>query len=357
MLTNGNTPVSQSAAAQRFAKQSAQRAQQGNNADAVQQQSTGDNTPVLAPVFSGGKEVKVAASLNLSLSDYIPTLKGEQFEIIKELAAGGILPDETILNLPLACQLVPMIMSVIPFMDGPECAGWRRSYDYLRSPVLHPILGRIFRDRKEKPYDNGDKSTVYYSDRTYLEVCTCMATVGEYVSLWQRNGNGILSNKDIYEATEVGGMRADGCELFEDFFQKLDKLTFRTDTQLCNWGNYGSMTTGQLSTFLGGMSERKAQEYVFNATRHSLPALFRDKVRLNKSGLINSLNYETCAIGSWFPIDVAAYRHQFNQMLDRDLSQVKLVLSGGDVSSSFIDTYGKMPVRFYVYRRAVSAAS
>lgn len=348
MLTNGKTPVSKSAA-KRFAEQSAQRAQQGNNAVAVQQQEQ----------QSAVAEYQQAVELlECECADYLRGSTNKALADVREmLEEPGAEVDSSYILHDGVANLIIMALVFISVLGGKELREQRDSLDYLReSPLFGPIFGDILDHLETVTTTSARGRTNYwYYDPLLMEVvkaATTLAEVHEAVKL--NGGNHVLAITEYSMGEAIGfTMESRGYHWLTD---ELMPLMGMGSSQQQRGGACASMIKGQQETVMPADTLDTARKVRYKTIKYPLISLTRGLYDIKESGFLDMLNWNVHYITEPFPVENPGSVYEFDQMLKNHAGDFYAAYLGKEnVSSNFLKKYGNTPVYVYLIRRTVNS--
>lgn len=347
MLTNGNTPVSKSAAQQRYAERKAQPAQQGDNAVATQQGEQHAD-------FKKAEEI-----LRYRCDDYILNTTDPRLADVRErLAEPGAEVDSSYVLHDGVIEFIIMAIVYVCVLGGEELRKQRDSLEFLtESPLFGPIFSDIF-GHLETVTMTGAKGGVTYwqQDSQNMQVAQVTTTLKEVQKAVELNGGiPVLVEKPEY-SLEAGNRV--GFTLEDRGFiwmtTKLHELLGNTSTQLFKGGSFSSAIRSQQETVMPADTLDTARMVRFFTIKHKMISFFRGMYDIQESGFLNMLNWNVAYLSDPFPVDNVESVYKFDQMLEHHSEDFYALCSGGDVSPEFLKKYGNLEVHAYVFRRAVS---
>lgn len=348
MLTNGNTPVSKSAAQQRYAERKAQPAQQGDNAVAMQQQSG-------TPVFENGKQL-LSVPFEEVLLGCDSEWAGDAHEILR---IPDVHVDESFIRLDSACKCIARLVANVSTLGGREIRTALDSYDaYVRTPLFGPMLRRpLDHIKPEVSYDQ-DGFTIYrYKDELKLESCKCYTTIRQLGEVIKENGNSqVLAIKPGASVEEATGFNLD-----LSGYRPVSEVV--NDNLGINWsqqhrgGACASMIKGQQETVMAETTQEEACNIRYNAIKYSLMSVLRGLYLIKEYGYLDLLNWHVPYITQPFPMGDFESIAKFDVMMQEYSGDFYANYLGKDgVSEKFLKEYGDTPVQVYCIRRARSTA-
>lgn len=348
MLTNGNTPVSKSAAQQRYAERKAQPAQQGDNAVAVQQQSG-------APAFASAGEMLAYRCLNAILAGD-PALLADVQEALRK---SGAEPDPSLWLLEGPAKYFSHIVANISTFSGREIRDARDSLKaYVESELLGPVLRMpLCHITAEVRYENDGYVIYGYRDELKLEVCKFYTTIRQLGEVIKENGNSqVLTTKPGASVEETTGFSPDpaGYRPLPEVVNENLGITF---TQQHRGGACASMIKGQQETGMAETSMEEAQKIRYTIIKYPLISIIRGLYLIKQYGYLDLLNWHVPYITQPFPMGDFKSIAKFDVMIQKYSNDFYATYLGKDgVSEKFLKEYGDTPVQVYFIRRAHSTA-
>lgn len=349
MLTNGNTPVSKSAAQQRYAERKAQPAQQGYNAVMSQQDEQ-------HPDFKKAVEI-----LGYKFGDYILNTTDPRLADVREkLSEPGAEADSSYILHDGVIEFIIMAIVYVCVLGGEELRKQRDSLEFLTES---PLFGLIFSDifgHLETVTTTGAKGSVTYwqQDPQNMQVAQVTTTLKEVQKAVKLNGGiPVLIEKPEYslEAGNLVGFTLED-RGFVWMTTKLHELLGNTSTQLFKGGSYASAIRSQQETVMPAGTLDIGRQVRFFTIKHKMISFFRGMYDIQESGFLDMLNWNVVYLSDPFPVDNVGSVYKFDQMLEHHSEDFYAVCSGrDDVSPEFMKEYGNLEVHAYVFRRAVSS--
>lgn len=350
MLTNGKTPVSKSAAQQRYAERKAQPAQQGYNAVMTQQDEQSSTI-----VFEDGKHL-----LRFQFEDVLrgcdPAWAGDAQEILRR---PGVHVDESFIRLDSTCKCVAKLAANVSTLGGKEIRIALDSYDaYVRAPLFAVILRRpLDHIKPEVSYDQDGFTVFRYKDELKLETCKVYTTIRHLGEVIKENGGSpVLTIKPGASVEEATGFN-------------MDPAGYRPTTEVVNdnlginWaqqhrgGACASMIKGQQETVMAETTQEEACEIRYNAIKYPLMSILRGLYMIKEYGYLELLNWHVPYITQPFPMGDFKSIAKFDVMMQEYSEDFYANYLGKDgVSEKFLKEYGDTPVQVYCIRRARSTA-
>lgn len=349
MLTNGKTPVSKSAAQQRYAERKAQPAQQGDNAVAVQQQQSGTT------VFENGKQL-LGLQFEQVLLGCDPEWVGDAQEILR---MPGVHVDKSFIRLDSACKCLAKLAANVSTLGGKEIRIALDSYDaYVRTPLFSAMLSRpLDHIKPEVSYDQ-DGFTIYrYRDDLKLEYCKAYTNIRHLGEVIKENGNSqVLTIKPEASVEEVTGFNLDPAGYRPVAEAVNDNLGINWSQQH-RGGACASMIKGQQETVMAETTQDEACEIRYNSIKYPLMSILRGLYMIKEYGYLDLLNWHVPYITQPFPMGDFESIAKFDVMMQEYSGDFYANYLGKDgVSEKFLKEYGNTPVQVYCIRRARSTA-
>ena len=352
MLTNGNTPVSKSAAQQHYAERKAQPAQQGYNAvmtqqDVEQQQRQAD--------FK-----KAVEMLGYRFEDYILNTTDPRLADIRErLAEPGAEADSSYVLHRAVAEFIVMAIVRVCVLGGEDLRKQRDSLDFLvKSPLFGPVFSDIFGHLETVTSTSSKGGTTYWHQDPYkMQVALVTTTLKEVNKAIALNGGiPVLVEKPEY-SLEAGNRV--GFTLEDRGFiwvpEKLQELLGNTPTQLFKGGSFSSAIKSQQETVMPTDTLDTARKVRFFTVKHRMISFFAGMYDILESGFLDRLTWDVVYLSDPFPGNSVGSVYKFDQMLKHHAEDFSAVCNGSaDVSSSFMKEYGNLEVHAYVFRRAVN---
>ena len=350
MLTNGNTPVSKSAAQQRYAERKAQPAQQGDNAVAVQQ----DEQQRRVADFKRAVEM-VGCKIKLYL---LNTTDPRLADVRERLAEPDAEVDSSYILHDGVAEYIVMAIVYICVLGGEDLRKQRDSLEFLtESPLFGPIFSDIFGHLKTVTMTSAKGATTYWQqDPQAMQVAQVTTTLKEVHKAIALNGGiPVLVEKPEYSlkaGNRVGFTLEDRGFIW--MTTKLHELLGNTATQLFKGGSFCSAIRGQQETVMPADTMDTSRMVRFFTVKHKMIAFFRGMYDIQESGFLGMLNWNVGYLSDPFPVDNVGSVYKFDQMLKYHSEDFYAVCNGSDVSSGFMKEYGDLVVHAYVFRRAVN---
>lgn len=354
MLTNGNTPVSKSAAQQRYAERKAQPAQQGYNAVMTQQDQEQQRK-----VADFKKAVEM---LGYNFVDYILNTTDPRLADIRErLSQPGAEADSSYILHRAVAEFIVMAIVRVCVLGGEDLRKQRDSLDFL---VKSPLFGPVFRDifgHLETVTSTSSKGAVTYwhQDPYKMQVALVTTTLKEvHKAIAMNGGIPVLVEKPEYSlkaGNRVGFTLEDRGFIWVP--EKLQELLGNTGTQLFKGGSCSSAIQSQQETVMPSDTLDTARKVRFFTVKHRMIAFFTGMYDILESGFLDMLTWDVVYLSDPFPGNSVGSVYKFDQMLKHHAEDFSAVLNGGDVSSGFMEEYGNLEVHAYVFRRAASNSS
>lgn len=350
MLTNGNTPVSKSAAQQRYAERKAQPAQQGYNAVMTQQ----DVEQQRQIDFKKAKEM-----LEFGFKDYILNTTDPRLADIRErLSEPGVEVDSSYILHRAVADFTVMALVRVCMLGGEDLRKQRDSLDFLvKSPLFRPIFEDIFGHLETVTSTSSKGTTTYWQQDPYkMQVALVTTTLKEVHKAIALNGGiPVLAEKPEYSLK--AGNRA-GFTLEDRGYiwvpEKLHELLGNTSSQLYKGGSYSSAIKSQQETVMPTDTQDTARKVRFFTVKHRMIAFFTGMYDILESGFLDRLTWDVVYLSDPFPGNSVGSVYKFDQMLKHHAEDFSAVCNGGNVSSSFMEEFGNLEVHAYVFRRAAS---
>lgn len=350
MLTNGNTPVSKSAAQQRYAERKAQPAQQGYNAVMTQQ----DEQQRIVADFK-----KAVEMLGYRCEDYLLNTKDPRLADIREiLSKPGAEVDSSYVLHRGVIEFMIMALVRVCVLGGEDLRKKRDSLDFLtKSPLFGPVFRDIFGHLETVTSTSSKGATTYWHQDPYkMQVALVTTTLKEVNKAIALNGGlPVLVEKPEYSleaGNRVGFTLEDRGYIWVP--EKLHELLGNTGTQLFKGGSFSSAIQSQQETVMPVDTRDTARKVRFFTVKHKMISFFTGMYDILESGFLDRLTWDVVYLSDPFPGDSVGSVYKFDQMLKHHAEDFSAVCNGGNVSSSFMEEFGNLEVHAYVFRRAVS---